>query len=78
MLKHYEHNPTYLFLDNHIYFITAAIYQQKNLLKNDDIKEDLLENIKDYCNRIQWQFDHWVILNNHYHFSVKHKTGKFT
>ncbi len=76
MLKHYPHNPPHLFLDDQYYFITAACYQKKHLMNSDENKQYLLDTLKDYANRVKWELDNWVILSNHYHFSIKSKLGK--
>ena len=76
MLKKYAHNPAHLFLDDQVYFITAACYEKRRLLRGDEIKKYLLNTLIDYAERINWRFDNWVILDNHYHFSVKSKRGR--
>ena len=75
MLKQYRHNPTHLFIDNQVYFITAACYNKRHLLEKDSIKIFLLDTIRDLSNRVNWKFDNWVILKNHYHFSIKSHKG---
>jgi len=75
MLKQYRHNPTHLFIDNQVYFITAACYNKIHLLKKDSIKKFLLEAIIDFAKRVHWKLDNWVILKNHYHFSIKSQKG---
>lgn len=67
MLKKHPHTPAHLFLDNMPYFITGAIYKKRPLLKRDDLKEMLKEKLFTYFQKVQWQLDHWVILDNHYH-----------
>ena len=71
MLKQYRHNPTHLFIDNQVYFITAACYNKSHRLEKDNIKNFLLDTIVDFANIVNWKFDNWVILKNHYHFSIK-------
>jgi putative transposase len=67
MLKKYGHNPTHLFLDDTRYFITAAIWKKRPLLKNHELKVMLSETFKGVFQRDHWQLHHWVILDNHYH-----------
>ncbi len=76
MLKKYRHNPPHLFLDNQVYFITAACHEKQPFLRNAEIKAFLRETLFDFAERVDWQMDNWVILDNHYHFSIKSKLGK--
>jgi hypothetical protein len=39
MLKKGPHTPAHLFLDNTPYFVTSAIYQKRQLLADDGIKQ---------------------------------------
>jgi len=36
--KDYLHNPTHIFMDDALYFITAAIYKKRPLLQDDTLK----------------------------------------
>ncbi len=67
MLKKYKNNPAHLLLDNTAYFITASIYQKRNLLANPIIKERLITTIHAGFASKNWQLKEWVILDNHYH-----------
>jgi putative transposase len=74
--KDYLHNPTHIFIDNTVYFITAATYQKQHLLKDAALKYKLLDCIQETFARYQWELQHWVILNNHYHLLAKSYCGK--
>ena len=63
-----KHTPPHLFLDNTPYFITAAIYKKRPLLKDPATKNQLLDLIQTTLQTYQWTLDHWVILDNHYHW----------
>ncbi|MFZ2726675.1 MAG: transposase [Methylococcaceae bacterium] len=71
MLKRGIHTPAHLLLDNTVYFITSATYKKRKLLKSSLIKEHLIKTIADCLAEKQWQLNHWVILDNHYHLLVK-------
>ncbi len=67
MLKKYKNTPAHLLLDNTAYFITASIYQKRNLLALPSIKERLITTIQTSFASKNWQLKEWVILNDHYH-----------
>lgn len=67
MLKKYLNNPAHLFVDNSPYFISAAIYQKRNLLASHVIKEHLIKTIQESFAGKDWILKDWVILDNHYH-----------
>lgn len=73
--KDYLHNPTHVFIDDAIYFLTASIYKKRPLLRNANLKWQLLDIMKDTFDRFDWEFLHWVILDNHYHLLVKSRRG---
>lgn len=76
MLKHSDHTPAHLFLDDTLYFITAAIYQKRMLLSAPGLKESLFELIRGYFDRQGWELRQWVILDNHYHLIGKNRKGR--
>jgi putative transposase len=65
--KRYLHNPIHFFVDDTSYFITAAIYDKRPLLAEDELKIQLFELIQTTFQTFGWQLYDWVILNNHYH-----------
>lgn len=73
--KDYLHNPPHIFLDNAVYFVTASIYKKRPLLSDPNLKWQLLDIMKTTFDRLDWEFQHWVILDNHYHLLVKSKLG---
>lgn len=73
--KDYLHNPTHFFIDDSYYFITAAIYQKRPLLKSSQLKQLLLNRIKLTFAAHQWELHDWVILDNHYHLLGKSRAG---
>ncbi|MDO9139216.1 MAG: transposase [Methylobacter sp.] len=73
--KDYLHNPTHIFMDDTLYFITASIYKKRPLLQDSTLKELLLNNIKSCFECYQWELHHWVILDNHYHLLGKSRKG---
>ncbi len=74
MLKKNERRPAHLLLDNMPYFITASTHKKRPLL-SDDIKYQLPLLMQQEFENSQWQFNHWVILNNHYHILVHSYKG---
>lgn len=76
MLKKYAHAPAHLFLDNTPYFITGAIYQKRLLLKNIATKQLLYKQMEVCFQKYQWELQHWVMLDNHYHLMGISKLGK--
>ncbi len=75
MNKHL-HTPIHFFCDNSPYFITAAIYEKRLLLANEDIKAELLRLIHKVFQEKDWILDHWVILDNHYHLLGSSRKGE--
>lgn len=73
--KHRLHNPPHIFLDETIYFLTAAIYKKRPLLQSAVLKWRLLELIDKTLGDFGWELWHWVILDNHYHLLVKSAKG---
>ena len=76
MLKRGLHSPAHLFVDNAAYFITSTIYQKRPLLKPEPIKHHLLATIEACFHEKNWQLDHWVILDNHYHLLATSDKGE--
>ncbi|MDP2099970.1 MAG: transposase [Methylobacter sp.] len=75
MLKRNPHRPAHLLLDSSAYFITGSIYEKRHLL-DDDLKNDLINLMKQEFARCNWDFSHWVILDNHYHVMVNSFKGE--
>lgn len=75
MLKKHQHNPAHLLIDNSPYFITAAIYQKRNLLRSSVIKNYLVSTIQHCFDEKGWLLNDWVILDNHYHLLGISKNG---
>lgn len=75
MLKKQAHRPAHLLLDNMPYFITASTHKKRRLL-NDDIKKQLIIIMHKEFTACRWQFNHWVILDNHYHIMVYSHKGE--
>ncbi|MEI6268549.1 MAG: transposase [Methylococcaceae bacterium] len=48
---------------------------KKPLLESTEIKWYLLEVMKSAFERFSWEFQHWVILDNHYHVFAKSRRG---
>lgn len=74
MLKLEIHRPAHLLIDSSPYFITASIYQKRHIL-DDDLKADLIQLMHKEFNYCNWEVNHWVILNNHYHIMVNSDKG---
>lgn len=75
MLKKQAHRPAHLLLDHSPYFITASTHEKRPLL-NDAIKNQLLTILREEFEYCHWRFEHWVILNNHYHIMVHSHKGE--
>jgi len=76
MLKLQDHRPAHLLLDNMPYFITASTHKKRPLL-NDAIKSQLILLMQEEFKNCQWRFEHWVVLNNHYHIMVHSHKGEY-
>lgn len=76
MLKKRPHTPAHLFVDNSAYFITSAIYQKRLLLKPESVKQHLLATIEACFREKNWQLEHWVILDDHYHLLATSAKGE--
>ena len=76
MLKKFNHNPSHLFLDDTLYFVTAAIYEKRSLLASHEYKIMLHDTLETVFRDYHWQLHHWVILDNHYHLLGQSKRGK--
>ena len=75
MLTRSPHAPAHLLIDDCAYFITAAIYEKRPLLREQEFKELLLERMERYFLREQWELCHWVILDTHYHLICQSRQG---
>ena len=58
------------------YFLTGAIYQKRKLLQDADLKQLLLDKIREKTSQFGWALEHWVILDNHYHLMLHSRHGK--
>ena len=67
IFKTYAHNPPHLFRPHAKYFITAAMYKKRHLMKDDNVKYCVIEWMFESFNRRQWKIEEWVLLDNHYH-----------
>ena len=76
MLRRHPHTPAHLFVDDTAYFITGAIYGKRPLLRGDDLKHTLLEDMARSFGEYGWRLEHWVILDNHYHLLAQSRKGK--
>jgi putative transposase len=75
-LKRHPHTPAHLFLDDTSYFVTGAIYRKRPLLVSPELKDRLLELIREYFQTYNWELHHWVILDNHYHILGQSRIGE--
>jgi len=75
MFKKGRHAPAHLQLDRAQYFVTGAIYRRRPLLRDHDVKQYLLETMRDCLAEKAWQLEHWVILDNHYHLMATSALG---
>lgn len=69
-LKEYPHTPPHLFLPNTKYFITASTYNRELFLKEDFVKQFVLDSLDKGFKSRNWTIEDWVILDNHYHLMV--------
>jgi len=76
MLKHNDHTPAHLLLDDTVYFITAAIYEKRPLIRDSELKQKLIFLIRKYLAAYDWELHQWVILDNHYHIMAKSRKGE--
>lgn len=76
-LKIYKHAPAHLFVDEHVYFFTGAVYQKKKLLVSDTAKQLFLKYLFHFIEKYGWKLLEWVVLDNHYHFLAKITCNKY-
>ena len=76
MNRQSKHTPRHLYIDNGLYFITGAIYLKRPLIIHEGLKQHLLELIRGYFRKYNWELHHWVILDDHYHVLGKSLKGK--
>jgi putative transposase len=76
LMQQSKHTPIHFFYDNTSYFITAAIYNKRPLLADEQIKVELLRLIQKSFLEKGWKLEHWVILNNHYHLLAHSNKGE--
>jgi len=76
MLKRHPHTPTHLFLDDSPYFVTGGIYRKRPLLAPVEVKDYLLGQFQEFFQLYEWELNHWVILDNHYHLIGQSRRGK--
>ena len=69
------HHPHHIYSDNTWYFITAAVYQRRPLLKEPKHKTYVREQMKSLTAEFRLHLSAWVILDNHYHVLVKLSNG---
>lgn len=75
-LKTYKHAPAHLFVDEHVYFFTGAVYQKKRLLASKAAKEFFIKYLFHFIEKYGWELLEWVVLDNHYHFLAKMTCSK--
>ncbi len=67
--------PIHFYVDDAPYFITASTYQHRRLL-TDAIKVGLRDSLHHTFADYGWTFDHWVILDDHYHLLGRSRSGR--
>jgi putative transposase len=68
--KRAPHNPPHWFQENAIYMLTAAIYQNQNMIFSPERKNAWQDSFIKAANLYKWQIIAWVVLQNHYHALV--------
>jgi len=68
--KRAPHNPPHWFQESAIYMLTAAIYQNQNMIFSPERKFAWRDSFIKAANLYQWQIIAWVVLHNHYHAQV--------
>ncbi len=74
--KQNAHVPIHLLADKQLYFVTGRTLYGKNYLRKNEAKEAFKLIMEDFLTRRGWRLDHWVILDNHYHFTADSELGK--
>ncbi len=74
--KQNVHAPIHLLADKQMYFVTGRTLYGKPYLRKDEAKEVFKLIMEDFLTRRGWRLDHWVILDNHYHFTADSELGK--
>lgn len=67
IFKTYDHNPPHLFRNSTKYFITGAIYEKKQFMREPDTKIAVIKYMFTSFAAQKWQIEEWVVMNNHYH-----------
>ena len=74
-LKKYKHAPAHLFLDDHYYFFTGAVYKKRQYLESLQAKDIFKNYLFRFHEKFDWMIKEWSILDNHYHFLSKVAEG---
>jgi putative transposase len=74
--KVYRHVPPHLFLDEAIYFVTCATYQNARVINTDEKKRIVLNSLVEVLTTYDIGLHAWVILDNHYHTLFQVKNAK--
>jgi putative transposase len=72
----HRHQPLHLYLDNQIYFLTAHTYSDQSFLASGQLRQKLLDKIKNIFSMFRFDLYAWVVLINHYHLLCKIKQSR--
>lgn len=71
-----SHHPPHLYLDDTWYSITGAIYLRRRLLRTDEHKILVRNQLKTLVIEFELRLTAWVIQDNHYHILIKSNRGQ--
>jgi len=70
-----RHQPSHVYLDNKIYFLTVHVYDNR-LFLDDKRRLEILEKFKEEFLKYHYKWYAYVILYNHYHLLFRTLNGK--
>ncbi|HES59261.1 MAG: transposase [Calditrichaceae bacterium] len=69
--KVYPHNPPHLLLNGAKYWVTGSAFKHNPYFKEKEIKYKMMDVLCTTAEKLHWQIDDWVILDNHYHLMLE-------
>jgi len=70
------HQPSHLYLNDQINFLSAHTYLDRYTLNTRFQKQNIIDKIRKFFRFFEFDLYAWVILINHYHVLFKVKTGR--
>ena len=74
--KVYPHNPPHLLLNGAKYWVTGSANKHHPYFKAKEIKFKMIDVLQTTAEKLDWQIDDWVILDDHYHLMLESPNKK--